>query len=63
MMEKREQYPQLYQQAFGGRPKYELYKLATDPGQTNNLAQNPEYAGKLEDLITQMTAAFLKNSP
>lgn len=48
-------YPREYQLCFGKRPAEELYKIADDPGNVKNLADDPAYqeikkelAGKLE---------------
>jgi uncharacterized sulfatase len=32
-----------FEQAYGKRPKEELYRISSDPYQMNNLADNPEY--------------------
>ncbi len=36
------------------RPRFELYDVLADPGETNNLAGNPAYAGILEGLIGEV---------
>jgi len=41
--ENMEKYAKEYQLNFGKRPAEELYKIADDPGQIHNLADNPEY--------------------
>lgn len=43
-----------YTLATGKRPNVELYDILKDPDQLNNLAQNKEYAGVLEQLDTQL---------
>lgn len=42
--ENKVKYNKEYELSFGKRPEEELYKIADDPGQINNLAENPEYA-------------------
>ncbi|MFY0651011.1 MAG: sulfatase [Cyclobacteriaceae bacterium] len=44
IIENMSQYPKEYDLNFGKRPLEELYKIADDPGQINNLANDPEYA-------------------
>ena len=47
-------YPREYQLSFGKRPAEELYRIADDPDQVNNLADDPEYAGVKKDLAALM---------
>ena len=42
--------PVFYQKAFGKRPEYELYNIAEDPYQMNNLVDDDNYNGLLTDL-------------
>lgn len=44
MPENREKYAQEYDLSFGKRPAEELYRIADDPDQVHNLADDPEYA-------------------
>jgi len=46
----------LYQLAFGKRPAEELYDLRKDPGQLNNVAEKPEYAGVKSKLAAALMA-------
>lgn len=39
-----------YQFAFGKRPEEELYKIKTDPYQTDNLASDPEFMKVKQEL-------------
>lgn len=43
-----------FQWCFAKRPAEELYDLASDPDQLNNVAESTEYAGALEKLREQM---------
>ena len=40
---------------FNTQKPEELYDISTDPFETNNLAQLPEYLGKLNELRGQLT--------
>lgn len=46
---KLERYGERLTSAYLQRPRYELYDLETDPGETTNLADRPEYAEVLAD--------------
>ncbi len=46
--------PNLFQLNFGKRPSEELYDVKNDPGQTNNLAGNAEYADLKEELFVKL---------
>jgi len=43
-------------EAYLHRPKFELYDLAEDPHEVNNLADNPEYGKVLGDLKAKLKA-------
>ena len=45
---------QFFQFAFGKRPARELYSVADDPDQVNNLADDPAYAEKVKQLESQL---------
>lgn len=44
-----------FELAYGKRPATELYDLAADPFQLNNLAQDPKYSKKLKELDRALT--------
>jgi hypothetical protein len=46
--------PRFWDLCFGKRPNIELYNLVTDPDCVTNIAGQPRYADKLEELKTQM---------
>jgi uncharacterized sulfatase len=48
-------YAKEYQLCFGKRPAEELYKITDDPGQLNNLADNPKYSKTKEKLSKELT--------
>ena len=52
--ENMEKYAREYQLSFGKRPAEELYRIADDPDQVNNLADNPDYAGVKKELAALM---------
>ena len=43
-----------WQACFDFRPQQELYNVDKDPNCMNNLAQNPEYQGKMAELKKQL---------
>jgi uncharacterized sulfatase len=43
-------YPREFALSFGRRPPEELYRIADDPSQVNNLAEEPRYASTREEL-------------
>jgi len=45
-----------FQQAYGRRPRLELYEASTDPDQMNNLAANPQFSHLLTTLEQQLLA-------
>ena len=47
-------FKRFYDLAFAKRPAEELYDLADDPGQINNLAGKPKYAEVQKDLSVQL---------
>jgi arylsulfatase A-like enzyme len=49
-----------YELSFGIRPEFELYDLAKDPGQLNNVAGHPEYAEVLKKLTARLDADLKK---
>ncbi len=61
MIERKDRYPELYDLGFGKRPREELYVVADDPGQINNVASAPAYAA-IKDSLYAMMEAHLKAS-
>jgi N-sulfoglucosamine sulfohydrolase len=59
--ENQKKYAKEYELNFGKRPLEELYKIADDPGQINNLADNPAYAKVKKQLWNDLTE-HLKNT-
>jgi len=49
-----------WDQNFGKRPAEELYKVSEDPYQLKNLADDPEYAGIMEDLEERLRDELTK---
>lgn len=54
----RKKYAREFKLAFGRRPAEELYRVASDPGQIDNLAADPQFAAIKKDL-TQALAKHL----
>lgn len=54
ILEHAAQYPEEYEWNFGKRPMEELYKIADDPGQTKNLAYDPEYQSSKNAMWDQL---------
>ncbi|MEM7144781.1 MAG: sulfatase [Verrucomicrobiota bacterium] len=54
--DKDDEHRRAYELCFGFRPEIELYDLAKDPGQLNNIADDPEYTATLKKLIAQLDA-------
>jgi uncharacterized sulfatase len=52
--ENQQRYPVEYQLSFGKRPAEELYEIANDPDQVNNLADNSRYADVKRELAKQL---------
>ncbi len=50
----KENYPQLFNLAFGKRPAEELYEVEPDPYQMNNLADNPQYLTVKNELAQKL---------
>ncbi len=53
---KDESHRRAYELAFGKRPEFELYQLANDPGQLNNLANEARYQSVLQELNKRLTS-------
>ena len=51
-----EKWRQHYDWAFGKRPRQELFVIADDPDQVNNVAGKPEYAAVQNQLRKQLMA-------
>jgi len=54
--ENQEKYPRQYELCFGKRPAEELYSVAADPDQVNNLAQDAGHAAAKQKLRTELEA-------
>ncbi len=54
LVENKEQYGQYFDWNFGKRPAEELYRIADDPYQLTNLAQDENYSSVKEKLSTQL---------
>ena len=52
--ENREKYPELFEAAFGKRPAEELYAIAGDPYNLNNLAADPAHAETKKQLAEKL---------
>lgn len=55
-------YAEEFQLSFGKRPLEELYRIHNDPGQINNLAENPEYAQIKKQLWKDLQAHLTATS-
>lgn len=53
-------YPKEYQLSFGKRPKEELYRIASDKYQTNNLAENKSYSKVKKELSDALTKYLIE---
>jgi len=62
LMDKKGDYQEFYELAFGKRPAEELYDLRADPGQINNVAALTEYSEILNELSTQLQKYTTKTS-
>ena len=58
--DKDDEHRKMYDLAFGKRPEFELYRLADDPDQLNNLAGNPEFKSVVKELSGQLQAELVK---
>jgi N-sulfoglucosamine sulfohydrolase len=56
LFEHREEYPGLFEKAFGPRPGEELYDVRQDPFNLNNLAGDPSFAEVKEQLSKKLDA-------
>lgn len=54
LMTHREAYPALFDVAFSRRPEFELYDLRDDPDQLQNVATDPRYAERLQQLTARL---------
>lgn len=61
MWERRDQYADLSERAFGRRPAEELYDVGRDPDQLHNLAANPEFA-RIKTSLAGKLDAYLKRT-
>lgn len=61
IVENQETIPEYYELNFGKRPAEELYDVHNDPGQMQNLAENPEHADIKEELSKLLTQ-YLKDT-
>ena len=57
-----EEHQRKYELAFGKRPEIELYELAKDECQLNNVADSAEFAAMKADLLNQLNAELLSFS-
>ena len=57
--ENRKQFPREFELGFGKRPAKELYEIATDPAQVNNLAADPAHAEVKERLSADLDEHLL----
>jgi len=55
-----QKYPKEYQLSFGKRPKEELYEIASDKYQTNNLAENKSYSKVKKELSDALTKYLIE---
>ena len=53
-------YETYYDHAYGKRPREELYEMASDPDQMNNLADDPRYADVAGELRNRLMTALRK---
>jgi len=61
LVEHRKDKPELYDLAFGKRPNRELYVLADDPDQVNNVADDEQYQAVVEELRSKLWAELRRN--
>ncbi len=55
-------YPYFHDLAMGKRPEHELYNLASDPYQLNNVAGKTEYKGRLDALSKKLEDELTRNA-
>lgn len=56
MVERREEFSELYELGFGKRPEEELYDVREDPGNVRNLAGDPAHQANKKELGTRLEA-------
>ena len=56
LIENRDKFPELYELGFGKRPAEELYRVADDPGNITNLANDPAHAAARQELGDRLEA-------
>jgi uncharacterized sulfatase len=61
MWERRDEYPELAEKAFGSRPAEELYHVGNDPHQLHNLATDPEFS-MMKQRLSNVLDDYLKDT-
>ena len=61
LVEHRKDNPEFYDLAFAKRPQRELYVLADDPDQINNVAQDERYASIVQELDKRLSEELRRN--
>ena len=54
LMEKRNKYPQQFRMGYEKRPSEELYRIKSDPGCTQNLADDPKFQAIKKELRSKL---------
>lgn len=54
LMEKRDKYPQQFRMGYEKRPSEELYRIKSDPGCTQNLADDPKFQAIKKELRSKL---------